>query len=180
MKKWQVTLGIFLIVMGLFTIIRLFFDIDLWNYVLPLILIGVGIFVILRPSFIEKNKPQMMRIFGDIRRVGEREVINAEYWLLAGDVKLDYASSVVPEGQTEIKIFLGFGDIRLTVPTEVGVKIRCESMISEIHSEKRTEEHIFQSSSYESPDFAFKTQKLCFQTSGIVNVVKLDQLNQTN
>lgn len=179
MKKWQVVLGITLILMGLFTLIRLFFKVDLWKFVFPVVLIGVGIFLILRANMIEKNKPLMMRLFGDIRKAGEREIKNEEYWLLAGDIQLDYASSVVPEGETEIKLFLGFGDIRLTVPDGVGVKMTCDSMISEIQSAMGKEEHIFQQSIFETPGYALMVQKLRFQTSGVVNIVRLDQLART-
>ena len=179
MKKWQFALGVFILMMGLFSLIQLVFNVDLWKFIFPLVLIGVGVFVILRPKIIEKNQTLMMRLFGDIRKVGEREITNEEYWLLAGDVNLDYASSIVPGGEFEIKIFLGFGEIRLTVPNGVGVKILCESMISEIRSEMGKEERIFQRNSFETPDYATMMQKISFKTLGIVNVVELDQLVKT-
>jgi len=49
MKRWQIVFGITLIVLGLFSLIDVFFNINPWRYFGPLLLIGLGILLILRP-----------------------------------------------------------------------------------------------------------------------------------
>jgi len=43
MKRWQIVFGITLIVLGLFSLIDVFFNINPWRYFGPLLLIGLGI-----------------------------------------------------------------------------------------------------------------------------------------
>lgn len=179
MKKWQIFLGILLIVMGSFTIIRLVFEVDLWKFVFPLLLISLGVFVILRPKMVDREMPVMMKLFGDIRRSGDRIIQNEEYWLLAGEVALSYGSSSIPEGETVVKIFMGVGEIALAVPVEVGVRIECESAICEIHSDFGKEDSFFKRNVFETPDYELKNQNMVFRTTGIVNEIKFKQISNS-
>ncbi len=70
MKKWQIILGIVLIISGLFSLLDTLFVIDLDRFIFPIILIGIGLLMILRLQLAAPGVEVLSRIFGDIRKSG--------------------------------------------------------------------------------------------------------------
>ncbi len=112
MKRWQIFLGILLIVLGLFSLFELMFQINLWRFVGPLLLVALGIWLVLRPQLAGSDVNVQMPILGDLRKTGVWEATNHEIWMLAGNNRLDFTEASFPNGEATIKIIGFVADVK--------------------------------------------------------------------
>jgi len=177
MKKWQMIFGVFLLSMGVFALIKVIFKIDIWIFIWPLLLISLGVLIIFRPKFAGNDTKVTMILLGDIRREGEWEMVSEEYWLTVGKVTLDLSMAIIPEGETLQKVYLIAGDVVIRVPSDIGLLIDCNAIVSSIKNEKNEQNGLIQTNSFESLDYKFKDKKVKVETLGVVNSVVIKEIN---
>lgn len=143
MKKWQIIVGVGLILLGLFSLLEIFLEIDLGRFIFPLILIGLGLLIIFRNRLVEPGVDVRMPIIGDIRKSGEWQAKHHEIWWFVGTTRLDFSETIFPEGEAKIKIFGFVNDLKILLPEDVGMDLVSFAFFSDYHGIDRTEERFF-------------------------------------
>ena len=124
MKKWQIIIGIALVTLGVFSLLDVIFEINFSRFIGPLILIGIGLLLIFRHQLAGPGVEVRMPVLGDIHKSGSWEARRHEFWWFVGETKLDFSNAIFPEGEAKIKV-LGFvNDVKIYIPSDVGVRIR--------------------------------------------------------
>ncbi|MEA3327141.1 MAG: cell wall-active antibiotics response protein LiaF [Chloroflexota bacterium] len=173
MKRWQIILGITLVVLGLFSLIEVFFVFNPWRFFGPLILIGLGILLILRPRIAGQNVKVQMPILGDVRKRGFWEATQHEIWWIVGTSWLDFTDAVFPTGDALIRIFGFVTDVKITLPEDVGLQINSTAIVSELKGFERKEEWILNSLEYQTPNYISAEKRVTVQTVGFVSEVRV-------
>jgi predicted membrane protein len=171
MKKWQIVLGIVLIVLGLFSLTETLFNINLGRFIGPLFLVGLGLFLILRPRR-EKGGVQVeMPILGDIRKTGAWEVTQHEFWWFVGENRLDFSAAAFPQGDGMIKIFGFVTDVKIILPADVGLQIESAAFVSELKLPEGKKERFLSRLNYQSPNFLQAEKRVSIETVGFVSEI---------
>lgn len=153
MKRWQIVFGIGLILMGLFALVDVLYQINLWRFVSPLFLIGVGLLLILRPRFLGKDFNLEMSLFGDIRKTGRWEVNKHEFWSFIGSQRFDFSDAIFPEGEALIRVIALVDDVKIILPKHVGLWVKSNAFVSEIKSREGKQERFIQSLNYQTANY---------------------------
>jgi predicted membrane protein len=111
-----------------------FFKINFWAICWPTALILTGIALLLSPRFINPGQNVKFQPLADVRRKGDWLVENEEIWLLVGDIRLDMTGAEIPVGETKIRTMGFVGDIRLTLPPDVGYRITSFAFLNELRT----------------------------------------------
>lgn len=142
MKRWQIVIGIILIVLGLISLLDNLFSVNLGRFIGPFLLIGLGLLVIFRHQMIGPGVEVRMSIIGDIQKSGNWEAKKHEIWWFVGTTKLDFSGASFPEGEAKIKIFGFVNDVKILLPEDVGLRIESSAFFSDYRGiERRTEDH---------------------------------------
>lgn len=173
MKKWQIVLGIGLIVMGLFALVEALFNLNLGRFVGPLILIGIGLLLILRPRRAKTGVQVQMPILGDIRKTGNWEVTQHEIWSLIGDNHFDFRTATFPADEGVIKLIGFINEVEIILPDDVGLQIDMDAFVSELKLSEGKQERFLSRLSYQSPNFSEKEKRVIVQTLGFVSEMKV-------
>ena len=173
MKRWQIMLGITLIVMGLFSLLDVLFNFNPWRYFGPLLLIGFGVLIIFRPRIVGKNVNVQMPILGDVRKKGLWEATQHEIWSIVGTCWLDFTDAVFPSGEAQVKIFGFVTDVKITLPEDVGLQIISSAIVSEFRGFEGKEERILNSLEFQTPNYFSAEKQVTIQTVGFVSEVRV-------
>jgi predicted membrane protein len=74
-----------------------------------------------------------MSVLGDIHKTGSWEARRHEFWWFVGETRLDFSNAIFPEGEAKIKV-LGFvNDIKIYLPSDVGLRIHSFSFLSDFY-----------------------------------------------
>ena len=176
MKRWQIILGIILIVMGLFSLVEAIFEVNLWHYLFPLLLVGLGLLLILRPQIAKPGVQVMMPVLGDARKEGAWEASELEIWSIVGTNRLDFTEALFPNSVAHVKMMAFVVDARITVPEDVGIFIETASFVAEMKSQEGKEERILNSLDYKSPNYEVAEKKIHLQTFGFVTEIRVNNI----
>lgn len=171
MKKWQIVLGIILIVMGLFSLTETLFNLNLGRFVGPLILVGLGLFLILRPRRARAGVHVQIPILGEIRKNGMWEVTQHEFWWFVGENRLDFCAAAFPQGEGTIKIFGLVTDVKIVLPADVGLQLESAAFVSELKLPEGKQERFLSRLSYQSPNYSQAEKRVLIETVGFVSEV---------
>lgn len=176
MKRWQIIVGVILIIMGLFSLVEAVFDINMWNYLFPLLLIGVGLLLILRPRYVKPGVEVVMPVIGDTRREGAWEAGDMEIWSFVGTSRLDFSQASFPNGVSNVKINGFVVDAKIILPEHVGLSIDSASFVNELKSPEGKEERFLNSIAYQTPNYLEAENRINIQTFGFVTDVKVTRI----
>lgn len=173
MKRWQIVLGIGLILLGLFALVEVLTGIDIWEYIFPLILIGIGVLLILRPRWAGRDVQVEMPIIGDVRKTGSWQVGDHEIWLIVGSARLDLSSAEFPKGEGTVKLFGFVNDLKVILPEDVGLHFSGSAFVSEYKGPDGKEERILSMLEYETPNYNDAVKRINIQAVGFVSEIQI-------
>jgi lia operon protein LiaF len=173
MKRWQIILGVFLVLLGLFSLIDLFFHFNPWRYLFPLLLVALGVWLILRPQITGRDIKVETPILGDVRKTGVWDVKNHEIWMLAGDIRLDFSQAAFPEGDALVRIVGFVSDVKVILPEDVGLTVDAAAIVSEIRSFEAKQERFLTGLTYQSPGYDNAEKRVKLETIGFVSEVRI-------
>ena len=127
----QALLGGILILAGLLFLVSTIFRVDFWEFCWPAALILIGVWIIARPRMVSSETDVRMSIFGDIDADMMEGSSKQEFWSAIGDVDLDLTTVAPPSGMFKINVYTFVGDIDLTVPETLPVKISASGFVTE-------------------------------------------------
>lgn len=168
MKKWQVIVGVGLILLGLISLLEIFFEIDLGRFIFPLILIGLGLLVIFRNQLVDPGVEVRMPIIGDVRKSGDWQAKRHEIWWFVGTTRLDFSEAIFPEGEAKIKIFGFVNDVKIQLPQDVGMDLGSFGFLNEYHGINKREERFFGILEDRTENYPLAEKKVMIQINGFV------------
>jgi predicted membrane protein len=127
----QLFFGGLIIVIGALALLSNLFNVDFGSFFLPAILIFIGVLIIFRPRSLSPDTAFKLRLLGDVIHRGDWVVASEEMWSFIGSLKMDMSQADIPPGETSFRIFSFLGDVRLTVPENVGVSVSSFSFITD-------------------------------------------------
>ncbi len=173
MKRWQIVIGIVLIILGLIALFEAVFRVDLWRFIFPLILIGVGVLLILRPQFVGSDVHVQMPILGDIRKVGAWKATTHEFWLVVGTNHLDFTEAIFPKGDAIIRVIAFVAEVIVILPEDVGLRVESSSFVSELKNSAGNRERFFSFLEHETQNFESAEKRVTLQTIAFVSEIKV-------
>ena len=167
------TMGIVLIGLGVVFLLNIWLRIDLWGFFWPGMLIVLGVIILLRPRTATAGVRTETSLLGDQRRAGDWNVVAEDTWLGIGDVELDFTRAVIPAGETVLR-FGGFiGDVRVTMPANVGLAVTANGFISNIKPSGREQVTFLVPNHYETDGYATAERRVRLETTFFIHDVKL-------
>jgi hypothetical protein len=171
--RGQSILGGFLVVLGIILLLGVIFQINVWSIIWSAGLVAIGVLLLLRPRLAGPGHDVDFSIIGDVRRTGAWTVGNTEIWSGIGDVRLDFTTAVVPDGETKIHVFSLIGDIEVTVPPGVGLSVTASGLITELKDWNGKQSAFLGPLTYNTPDFVTAARRVKVETVGFINDVKI-------
>jgi hypothetical protein len=138
-NRSRVILGLVIIGLGLSSLLRALFDVNVWIYCWPIGLIVVGAWLLLRPSMAGPGTQVRVHPLGGVRRSGAWAVGDEEIWVGVGDVQLDLSEAAIAPGESTIKVFGLVGELRLMVPEDAPVAVSSWAILTDgrVYGEKQ-------------------------------------------
>jgi lia operon protein LiaF len=167
-NKWQVYIGIFIILIGLMSLIGAIFDVDVGVFCAPIGLIALGVWLLLRPRLVSPDTAARLKLLGDVRRYGDWQVADEEIGVIIGNVRLDLSSADVPLGETKIRVFGFVGEVSLLVPEGVGVSISSSSFVTDARIFGQKRDGLFYPVSFASEGYETAERKVHLETMHFV------------
>ena len=172
-SQGQVVLGIAMIVVGVLAILDRWLGISLGRVVFPLLLVALGVWVIVRPSRVAAGTRVSQQLFGDLVR---RDTVSDEdILLLLGDVKIDWLNAVWPDGSVHVRVSNLLGDVRVTVPRGVGVRVRSSALISSLRLEEQKKDTFATTIVLQTNDYEASLSRLDLEVTHLLGDVRVDR-----
>jgi predicted membrane protein len=126
----MIIIGSVFIFLGSLSLLSILLNIDFGAICFPTLLILIGLWIIIRPRILPRGFLLGSRFLGDIRRDGNWQVTDEEFWSFVGNVRLDLRQANVPIGETRFRVYSFVGDVRLILPEGVGVSLSSAGLVS--------------------------------------------------
>ncbi len=169
----QLILAVVIIIVGVAFLIGNVFDVDVWTLCWPVALILLGLWVLFSPRLIGTDSAQRQKLLGSIRRYGAWQVKAEEFWIGVGDVKLDMTEAEIPLGETELRVWNFVGDVRLTVPPEVGVSVSSSAFIADVRVLGRKRDSFLAPVRITSENYETAERKIKLETTSFIADVRV-------
>ena len=88
-------------------------------------------FLVARPPLFGSTSEGGVHFVGDIIRSGEWSVKNEEFWMFAGNVRLDMTQAKFPPGETTMYFNAFVADMDVSVPSDVAVSLSSTSFVAD-------------------------------------------------
>lgn len=174
MKRWQIIIGITLIVLGIFSLLsQIFPDVRLGRFLIPLLLIGLGLLLILRPRFTGPEVIVQFPIIGDIRKSGSWEVTQHEIWWFVGSNRLDFSEAVFPQDQATVKIIGFVTDLKVVLPEDIGLRVESSAFFTEYSGLQGEQERFLSYLEEQSPNYLTAEKRVNVQVIAFVSEIKV-------
>jgi lia operon protein LiaF len=163
-NRGELYLGGALVLVGLLLTLGSVLRVSVAVFVWPLAFILLGVWFIVRPRSAPGGRAVTMKILGDVKRRGQWAVADEEIWLLIGDIDLDLSQAQVPPGETRLSAYGFVGDVELTVPEDVGLRIRSTAFVSDSKVLGGKEESFIAPYRYITPGYDTMPRRLSLDT----------------
>ena len=183
--KGQIIFGLVILLVGLALLIDNLFHISIWSFFWPLTIIALGVWMILRPRGVSRPRGVgsgvrvWQRLLGDVRRRGDWQVTDEEFWHLIGDVRLDMTEAQIPEGETTIRIYGLVGSLRLVVPEGVGVSVVSTAFVTDARVFGQKTDNVLSPYKYQSEDYSTAERRIRIESSRFIADLRVNRAEQT-
>ena len=140
---WTIVFGIALILIGILALLDSLEFISFWSALgklWPLILIGLGIWLLLKRSYFTwdekisiKEGKKYSKAFGDLKiNASGMDPHGMDVEMGFGDLEVNLTRANFSDRENVIHLALGFGDIKVWIPSEVKVKASASCGVGDI------------------------------------------------
>ncbi len=173
-NRGQIMAGSFLVLFGGGLLLANVLHINFWAICFPLGLILLGLFFLAaRRPLIGATSEGGAHFVGDIVRSGEWPVKNEEFWLFAGDVRLDMSRAQFSSGETVIRLNAFVADVDVIVPSGVAVSMSSTGFVTNTELNGQRTERFLSGVQLSTPDYAAAERKLRLETAFFVGDVNV-------
>jgi len=172
MKRWNFLLGIFLVLIGLISLLNQIFPyVRFGRFVGPLILIGLGVVLILRPRLAGQDVQVHFSLFGDIRMQGDCPVTQHEYWSLVGSNHLDFTDAVFPAGGGIVRLIGLVNEVKIILPDDVGLQVESIAVVTESSGLNGHQERFFTAFDEQTANYLTAEKRVNVQSFAVVSEI---------
>ena len=171
--KGQIVFGLVILVIGAALLVDNLFHISIWSFFWPLAIIALGVWMILRPRGVGARGRVWQRLLGDVRRRGDWQVADEEFWHLIGDIRLDMTEAQIPEGETMIRIYGLVGSLRLVVPEGVGVSVFSTAFVTDARVFGQKTDNVLSPYKYQSEDYSTAGRRIRIESSRFITDLRV-------
>jgi lia operon protein LiaF len=161
---WTILFGIFLILIGILALLDNLELVYFWSAVgklWPLILIALGIWLLTKRHQLYWGKrieiregKKYSRAFGDLKiDASGKDPHGTDVEMGFGDLEVNLTQADFSDRENVIHLALGFGDIRVWIPSEVRTKVYASCGAGDIDILGRTAEGLGRSVDYQDQDY---------------------------
>jgi len=174
MKRWQIIIGITLVVLGIFSLLnQVFPGLRIGRFFMSLLLIGLGALLILRPRVAGPGVIVQFPILGDMRKTGAWEVTQHEIWWFVGSNRFDFSEAVFPNKDAHVKV-LGFvADLKIILPEDVGLCVESSAFVNEYHGLQGKQERFLSPVEDQTPNYLTADKRVKVQVYAFVSEIKV-------
>ncbi len=173
-NRGQIMAGSLLVLFGGGLLLANVLHINFWAICFPLGLILLGLFfLVARRPLIGVTSEGGAHFVGDIVRSGEWPVKNEEFWLFAGDVRLDMSRAQFSSGETVIRLNAFVADVDVIVPSGVAVNVSSTGFVTNTELNGQRTEHFLSGAQMSTSDYATAERKLRLETAFFVGDVNV-------
>jgi predicted membrane protein len=176
--KNQIRFGIVIILFGLILLISNITGIDLWSYVWPLLLVGLGIWMIHQPQRFRGNSEMQFRFLGWMDYPDGWSLKNENIFSFIGEMHLDLSKAVIPAGETKIVLHGFVADIDVTVPADVGIKVKSNAFVTSAYAFGYKQDYFLTQYDIKSENYAEAEQKIALDLGFFVTDFHLTHLDR--
>ncbi len=174
MKRWQIILGIILVVLGIFSLLnQVIPDLRIGRFFFPLILIGLGVLLIFRPRMAGSGVILEFPIIGDLRKTGTWDASQHEIWWFVGSNRFDFSEARFPTGEAIIKVIGFVADIKVILPEDVGLSIESTAIVTEYKGHQRKQDLLLNTLEDQTPNYLTADKRVKVQAFAIVSDIKV-------
>ena len=172
-NKGQLVFGLVIVLVGVTLLIGNLFHVNVWSFIWPLAFIALGAWLLLHPPTVRSGARVQHRLLGDIRRRGEWQVTDEEFWVLVGDIKLDMTDAEIPQGETLIRTYGFVGSVKLIVPEGIGVSASSTAFVTDAKILGHKQENFLTPLHSISDDYEVAERKIRLECSAFVADLKV-------
>lgn len=174
MKRWQIIIGIILLLLGLSSLLNLVFpNLRIGRFFFPLFLIGLGIVLLLRPRMTGSHILLEYPIIGDLRKIGQWEVSQHEFWLIVGSSRFDFSEAQFLSDQASIRVIGFVADIKVIVPDDVGLLVESSSIVTDYSGLQGKQDRFLSTLEDQTPNYQTAEKRVKIQTIAFVSDIKV-------
>ena len=177
-NKFQVTIGISVILFGLILLISNLTGIPVWSYIWPLLLIGMGIWMIVRPKTFNWGTAATYRFIGGIDYPRNHSLIDENIFSFIGDIHMDLVKSDIPMGETRIAIRGFVSDIDILIPGDTALSITSNAFITSAEIDGDKQDYLLTSYNWQSDNYQNVERKINIDLGFFVTNLKIQQVNK--
>jgi predicted membrane protein len=174
----QRIVGISLLSFGVIFLLANLFDVNIWLVCFPVFLIIIGLWYLIRPSLKINGKPLTAHLIGDVRLTGDWNVVDQEIWSLVGDVKLDFTQALIQPGITTIRIYGFVGEVNMLTPENVGVSVSANGFLVDAKLWETKQERFLSSIQQVNSVYNSAERRLHLETYYFVSDIKVEQVRE--
>ena len=115
------------------------------------------------------------KVLGEINRRGPWRVVDEEFWAFISDMKLDMIEADFPYGMTKLRIISFVGDIKITIPADVGVSVTSTAFVSDVKLPDYKETSIFAPVEWRTDNYKLAESKIEIEATCFVGDIKVRQ-----
>ena len=173
-NRGQIVVGGLLLLFGILLILSNVFHFDVSAVCWPTALILLGVWLLLRPRL--SGAGINISPLANIRRVGQWQMSNEEFWIFVGDIRIDLSQAEIPAGETMLRAFGFVGDIRLILPSDVGLSISSTAFVNDVKIQGRKQDYFLAPFTYTSENYATAERKVHLENLFFVADLKITQI----
>jgi lia operon protein LiaF len=166
-NRGQLFLAVFLILFGALFLLSEFFDINPWGLFWALALILLGGWMIFRTTMEKTETDVQYRFFGEVYRGSDWQAADEEHWMFVSELRYDLKDAEFPTGETRLQVTAFVGEVKISLPEDVGVKVTSTAFVTDARVLGRKRENIIfpttiTSDNYMTAERKFRLEMTCF------------------
>ena len=174
MKRWQIIIGITLVLLGIFSLLnQVFPGLRIGRFFMPLLLIGLGALLILRPRIAGSGVIVQFPILGDLRKTGAWEVTQHEIWWFVGSNRFDFSEAVFPNKDALVKVIGFVADTKIILPEDVGLCVESSAFVNEYIGLQGKQERFLSPVEEQTPNYLTADKRVKVQVYAFVSEIKV-------
>lgn len=174
MKRWQIIIGITLVLLGIFSLLnQVFPGLRIGRFFMPLLLIGLGALLILRPRIAGSGVNVQFPFLGDLRKTGAWEVTQHEIWWFVGSNRFDFSEAVFPNKDALVKVIGFVADTKIILPEDVGLCVESSAFVNEYIGLQGKQERFLSPVEEQTPNYLTADKRVKVQVYAFVSEIKV-------
>ncbi len=163
---WTIVFGIVLILIGILALLDSLEVISFWSALgrlWPLLLIGLGIWLLVKRRYLYwvKEGKKYSKAFGDLKiDASGMDPHGMDVEMGFGDLEVNLTKAGFSDRENVIHLALGFGDIKIWIPSELKVKASASCGAGDIDVLGKTADGLGRSVDYQDEDYDSAQKKL--------------------